>query len=608
MELYLFKSACCMAILYGVYLLFLERESMHGFKRFYLLGSLALSFSIPLLSQTQLVEITPNSGTTMIITNTTQEGAAVVNYNWISTVLWSIYMLGVIVFSIRFFKNLGQLLVRIQSNPKQKGKQISYVLLQKWVIPHTFFSYIFVNKKGFEHREIPRSVLVHERAHATQKHSLDILLAELLQLVFWFNPLLYLYKRSIKLNHEFLADKAVLQAGYPTANYQETLLHYSVCASSPDLANAINYSSIKKRFTVMKHTSSKKTRLVKGLFIVPVVAFLGYSFSTTNTVLINTQEPSISIEELRGTNHPTYADLARWQDTDLYQLTLDNLPIDNSTINEYHPDDLPFFSEFKTQDNAIQVNLMSNSFWQDQIGLGFVTPEQQDAIIEEVLEATTDPIKIVINGKSVTVNGKATTIHNFANAVDNATKNWEEQDYMNAMLNIQIGNVDKDFMRKLNDVYKTTKLYKASPNKYGLVPPPPPPPPAPPAPVFKLIEDNEVVEEVEIEIEEAPETEEEVEIVEVRNVSRSVGNVIVERITPDGIEQEIEVVEAPEVPLPPKNPLDAIIELAKQGAKFTLNGREISSDRAIEVAKNDTLKTIDVVKNTGQRTVVKLTY
>ncbi len=606
MELYLFKSACCMAILYGLYLLFLERESMHNFKRFYLLGSLALSFIIPAITVTQLVEFTPSNAATVTITNNAGDAIAPINYNWITTGLWSIYLLGVALFSIRFFKNLRQLWIRIKSNPRQKGKQISYVLLRKLVIPHTFFSYIFVNKKGFEDHEIPTEVLVHEQAHATQKHSVDILFAELLQLLFWFNPLIYLYKRSIKLNHEFLADKAVLEAGFARSNYQETLLHYSVSANGPSLANAINYSSIKKRFTVMKHTSSKRTRLVKGMFILPVIAFLGYSFSTTNTVVINTQEPEVTIEELRATNHPTYSDFNRWQDKNTYTLLLDNTPIANAAIKEYHPDDLPFFSEFSVANQSgakhVQVNLMTNPFWQSQIGVGFVTPKQQEAIIEEALYSATDPIKIVINGKSITVNGNTTTLKYFAKAVDKATKTWTDNEYKNADIKIQISNVDSAFIKKLNDVYKTTKLYQASPNKYGLVPPPPPPPPAP----VTVTEVQEVIlEEIEmlpnsenefIEIEEVEEFEEIKEVIEIKTEPQNGQNVFVE------------IVETP-TPPPPPPPLsvtDAIVKLAKEGAKFMLNGKEITSDRALELAKKDALNTIDVVKKNGKRTVVNL--
>ncbi|HBY69604.1 MAG TPA: peptidase M56, partial [Flavobacteriaceae bacterium] len=84
--------------------------------------------------------------------------------------------------------------------------------------------------------EIPEEVLLHEHAHAKQMHSVDILFIELLHVLFWFNPLFIFLKRSMKLNHEFLADRAVLKQGAETSVYQKLLLAYSSHAVTPQLA------------------------------------------------------------------------------------------------------------------------------------------------------------------------------------------------------------------------------------------------------------------------------------------------------------------------------------------------------------------------------------
>ena len=90
-----------------------------------------------------------------------------------------------------------------------------------------------------------------------------MLFIELLNVIFWFNPLFYYLKKSIKLNHEFLADRAVLNKGVSLTAYQEILLAFSSNPNEPQLANAINYSSIKKRLIIMKTNTSKKNHLVK---------------------------------------------------------------------------------------------------------------------------------------------------------------------------------------------------------------------------------------------------------------------------------------------------------------------------------------------------------
>jgi len=87
---------------------------------------------------------------------------------------------------------------------------------------------------------------IRDRTHASQKHSIDVVFIEGLQVLLWFNPLIYIIKHAIKLNHEFLADQGVLQKGINTNSYQKIILAFSSNATEPQLANAINYSSIKK--------------------------------------------------------------------------------------------------------------------------------------------------------------------------------------------------------------------------------------------------------------------------------------------------------------------------------------------------------------------------
>src|SRR5690606_4587613 len=178
----------------------------------------------------------------------TQETATeLISIDYWNTIFLGIYVAGVLFFSIKFIRNLNLLLLKIRTNPKVKKNDVTNVLLSERTHPHTFFSYIFFNKQKYLRKEIPEDVTVHEEAHARQKHSLDVIFVELLQIILWFNPLIFLLKNYIKLNHEFLADRAVLQQGYKTAEYQQILLSYSSGDLQSDLVNPINYSSIKKR-------------------------------------------------------------------------------------------------------------------------------------------------------------------------------------------------------------------------------------------------------------------------------------------------------------------------------------------------------------------------
>ncbi|WP_417290417.1 M56 family metallopeptidase [Corallibacter sp.] len=307
---YLLKFSACLAVFMLFYKFFLEKESFHKFKRGYLLGTLIVSAIIPLITFTTYIEVSPievpayNSeiATPPYVPEHMLEGPA----KFWSIILWSIYLIGVLVFTIRFGMNLSNILKRIKHNPKFKNHSVIHVLLSDLVHPHTFLNYIFLNKSKYEAHEIPEEVLLHEETHAKQKHALDILFIEILQILFWFNPLIYFIKKDIKLNHEFLADQAVLNNGFELKNYQNTLLAFSSNAQEPQLANAINYSSIKKRFTVMKTHTSKHIIWARSLVLLPLLAILIYSFSGQEDVIKET--PQILLPQEKNKNEINVVD------------------------------------------------------------------------------------------------------------------------------------------------------------------------------------------------------------------------------------------------------------------------------------------------------------
>eukprot|EP01093_Parvamoeba_rugata_P018323 TRINITY_DN77_c0_g1_i2.p1 TRINITY_DN77_c0_g1~~TRINITY_DN77_c0_g1_i2.p1 ORF type:complete len:688 (+),score=103.43 TRINITY_DN77_c0_g1_i2:1639-3702(+) len=298
MIIFLLKSTACMAIFLTFYKVLLENESMHQFKRFFLIAALVSSFIIPSIVFTEYIEIEPSDVSTQVLAieqnienqNIAKE-VAQSPLNW-SLALWTIYGIGVVGFGFRFIRHLIQLWSRIRNNPKLKQNSITNVLLKQQLPPHTFFNFIFLNKHKFETKSIPNSVLLHEETHALQKHSLDVLLIEFLQVLFWFNPVIYFFKKSIKLNHEFLADSAVLKNNEDQLNYQHTLLSYLSNGNynvhqSVGIANAINYSSIKKRFIIMKKQTSKKGFLIRSLLLLPLLAIMLYSFSNRKEKFIS---------------------------------------------------------------------------------------------------------------------------------------------------------------------------------------------------------------------------------------------------------------------------------------------------------------------------------
>ncbi|MBO0342482.1 MAG: M56 family metallopeptidase [Bacteroidota bacterium] len=482
MLVFLLKSTACLTIFLAFYKLVLEKESIHHFKRFFLLGALMASFLIPNIVFTEYVDISPNTvnvlspttyGISEIDTSRTLFGAS--SFDW-KVMLWSLYALGVMAFGFRFVAHLIQIWSRIRSNTKLKENFITKVLLKQSLPPHTFFNYIFLNQQQFEEKNIPQEVLLHEETHAKQRHSMDILFIELAQVLLWFNPIIYLFKSAIKLNHEFLADRAVINKNNDRSHYQNTILSYLSHDNfnkhqSIGIANAINYSSIKKRFTVMKTNTSKKSFVLRSFLLLPLTALLLFGFSEHRQI-----ERDDSVDQI-----------------------------------------------MELQENTTQSDLTTHNELAKN-------KQQQSASREEMKEY---------------------------NAL---AKKYNNMDSNNMVIN------KKEVMR-LKVIYgKMSEKQRADAEPFPNFPPPPPAPDAtrPPMPpsALKSVKENKTT---------AP------------------------TLPP-----------APPVPPAPPKPIEHIKKMVAKGASFTLNGKEISGKKAIEVIQKNKHINIDAREANGINPIVKL--
>ena len=264
--------------LWAFYKLALENLSWHRFKRFYLLTILILAAVIPLIVvKTTYLEIQPqpfmdfaglsSSSNPTLNPGTTSHNLPAKAFDWMN-VLWLVYAAVVLIMSSRFAKNLWKLKI----NPEDKvshWKNYQLVKKEHMEVPCSFLNLIYIPAQ----REVPSHILDHEKAHLDQRHSWDIILIELLLIVMWFHPLIYLMKYSIKLNHEFLADEAVLKHNFNLNDYQKSLLEF-MSASSSKVAHTFNFPLIKKRFQIMNTKTNTSTGLLRSLAVIPVLAFL----------------------------------------------------------------------------------------------------------------------------------------------------------------------------------------------------------------------------------------------------------------------------------------------------------------------------------------------
>ena len=234
---YSIKSVLCLLVLWGFYKIALEPLVAHRLKRFYLLFSLLISLALPLFTISYEVEAQPLPVTETFTYSAASDTAFVQmprkkNTAYLPYIFFSVYGLGVLFFGFRFTRNLGRIHDKIRSSEKMRSTDHIKVLLDQKTVPHSFLRFIFLDKTDFKEHRIAPEILEHERAHVIQGHSWDILLIELLQVFFWFNPLFFWYKKSVALNHEFLADQQALRQKNNIEKYTELLFQYSGGAHS----------------------------------------------------------------------------------------------------------------------------------------------------------------------------------------------------------------------------------------------------------------------------------------------------------------------------------------------------------------------------------------
>jgi len=222
----------------------------------------------------------------------------------------------VILFSLRFFFQFIQLSLLVVRNGIANYQGYHLVFIDRRCSPFSFFNIIFVDKKEIQNIK-PEAILVHEQVHIRQAHTLDIILLEILTVIFWFNPFIWLITRDLKSIHEFLADEGVLKTGYDKIDYQELILNKTMGVQISSFSNNFNVSVLKNRIIMMTKNRSTKWMKTKILFIFPAMAAIIVILSANTYVSERpegdnneqiTQNPIIPATPNKATDRPMTAD------------------------------------------------------------------------------------------------------------------------------------------------------------------------------------------------------------------------------------------------------------------------------------------------------------
>ena len=290
---YILKSSVCLAVFYLFYRLLLSRETFHRFNRFALLGILALSCLLPLVEvsvheQTEVHQTMMTLEEWLLLADAMNSAEAEIQaqditVTWIQVALL-LYLLGIFFFISRNIYSLVRLLMLLKSGSREKvskflpdRKCVTLIVHDSDIAPFSWMKYVVISRKDLE--ENGREILIHELAHIRNRHSVDLLVADICIFFQWFNPASWLLKQELQNIHEYEADETVIKEGVDARQYQLLLIKKAVGTRLYSMANSFNHSKLKKRITMMLKEKSSPWARLKYLYVLPVAAIAVTAFA-----------------------------------------------------------------------------------------------------------------------------------------------------------------------------------------------------------------------------------------------------------------------------------------------------------------------------------------
>lgn len=288
---FLLKASAGIAVFYIVYWLFLRKETFFEANRFFLLGGLVLATLLPLFPVHYAAVLTGKQPLGM---NILGESAVLAkqpvtltaeSFSWGQTLLL-IYFTGVALFLLRLIAQTFAIVRLIIKFRIRKEGAIRIVENDRYGLPFSFFNLVFINPKFHTRADLPE-ILTHEQVHIREFHWADLVITELLTVIFWFNPFVWMVEHAIKQNHEYLADSGVIARGHSIGRYQAILVNQLMGMQIVGVTNNLNFALNKNRFNMMTKTKTPKIRAVKFACFLPALAALLVAFAEPDYSSIN---------------------------------------------------------------------------------------------------------------------------------------------------------------------------------------------------------------------------------------------------------------------------------------------------------------------------------
>ena len=275
---YLIKLTAILSLFYIFYKLFLQNETFFQSIRSYFLIGVLTAIVLPFIIIPEYVVIESVSIPTQVLEGSITQVLESPKLDWNQFLLFA-YLSGVILLSFRFLIRLGSLLWLIISHEKTKDGKYYLIRTENDIAPFSFFNYIVYNPNKFSSTELDQ-IIIHEKIHADQLHSVDIIISQLIAISNWFNPFIWFYNKEVQKNLEFIADDSSQHFTNEKKTYQYLLLKTITPNQQLALTNNFYNSLIKKRINMLQKNRSNKTMYFKFAFIIPVLIAFVFAFNT----------------------------------------------------------------------------------------------------------------------------------------------------------------------------------------------------------------------------------------------------------------------------------------------------------------------------------------
>jgi len=281
--LFLFKVNTALVLFCIGYYLVLRHLTFYTLNRIYLVTAIVFSTIYPKINLSDFVQrhqqLTEPVQTVILRWETPAKNFVKPLYQpnywqWVEVIFWA----GVILFALRMAMQLLSLLRLYRRSQPGQIDEHKVRLLKDDIGPFSFWRSVYVNPTKLSPAEL-KNALQHEQIHVNQWHTLDLLLAELSTIFYWFNPGVWLMKKAVRENLEFITDRKILQKGTDSKEYQYSLVSISLAAAPNTIVNHFNISTIKKRIIMMNAKRSSGYNLTRYVFLVPAVIVLLLTFS-----------------------------------------------------------------------------------------------------------------------------------------------------------------------------------------------------------------------------------------------------------------------------------------------------------------------------------------